>query len=114
MAQITVLRGISSETTSTGTYVGQADSITIQCNPDANQGFDGTIAVDAAFVPNLNDIIFPIATLKIPPWFQVATLGFAAHTGVLAFTIGLSKQWTWIRARVVTANVGSVSVHMAY
>jgi hypothetical protein len=114
MAQTTLLRTISAAATSTGVYIAGADSITIQCSPQPSQGFDGTIAVDAAFVSNLNNIIFPIATFDIPPWFEVALLTFSVHTGVLAFTIGLAKNWTWMRARVVTANVGSISVHMAY
>ena len=114
MAQTTLLKGISAATESTGVYIGSADSITIQCTPQPSQGFDGTIAVDTAFVSNLNNIIFPIATFDIPPWFEVAMLSFSAHMGVLVFTIGLSKNWTWIRARVVTAKRGSISAHVAY
>jgi hypothetical protein len=114
LAQTTFHRAASAAATSIGVYVGSADSITLQCSPDANQGFDGTIAVDAAFVSNLNNIIFPIVTFDIPPWFEVARLTFSVHTGVLAFTLKLSKNWIWIRARVVTANVGAINVHMAY
>jgi hypothetical protein len=115
VAQTTLHRAVSAAATSTGVYIGEADSVTIQCSPDPNQGFDGTIGIDGAFVPHpATDICFPIATFGIPPWFRVATLGFSAHLGVLTFTIKLSKEWTWIRASVVTANIGAISIHMAY
>jgi hypothetical protein len=120
MAQTTLLRAISAAVTSTNVYVARADSITLQCNPQPSQGFSGVVTFDVAFLPNLSTPnTFPIVTYHIPVWFQAVILTFSAHTTNLAFTLPLTgapvgAAINWIRARVVTATRGALTIHAAY
>lgn len=120
MAQATLLKAISAATTSTNIYVRGADSITVQCTPDAASGFTGRISINGAFVPNpvasafRSIVIYPIVTFPLSPWFRITLLDFSAHASTLAFTLGLSGVWTWIQAQVMSASFGSISLYMAY
>ena len=120
MAQTTLLKAISAATTSNNLYVSGTDTITIQCNPQPGQGFGGVVAFDVAFLPNLSaPNAFPIVTYQIPSWFQAIVLTFSAHTANLAFTlplvgVPLAAPFNWIRARVVGATRGALSIYVAY
>ena len=120
MAQTTLLKAISAPTPSTNLYVAGAGSVTLQCNPQPGQGFSGIVAIDVAFLPNLCESnIFPIVTYQIPSWFQAVMLTFSAHTMNLAFTLPLmgapvAAPFNWIRARVISATTGALSIYVAY
>lgn len=120
MAQTTLLKAIAAATTSAELYVSGTDSVTIQCAPQPGQGFSGVVAFDVAYLPNLTQPnTFPIVTYKVPVWFQAVVLAFSAHPANLAFALPLTgapvgAAFNWIRARVVSASRGALSVYAAY
>lgn len=120
MTQTTLLKAIATATTSTNVYVAGAKSVTIQCSPQASQGFSGVVAFDVAYLPNLTAAnTFPIVTYQVPLWFQAVVLTFSAHTPHTVFALPLTgapagAAFSWIRARVVSATIGALSIHAAY
>lgn len=120
MAQTTLLKAVSAATTTAGLYVGGSDSITLQFSPQGGEGFTGIVAFDVAFLPNLSaPNAFPIVTYQIPAWFQAVVLTFSAHATTVAFALPLigsppGAAFNWIRARLVSAPKGILSIYAAY
>jgi hypothetical protein len=105
MAQVTIMPQTGAATTGTGVFLGSAvTTANIQCTPQANVGFSGTVLIEAssATSPGNND------------WATVTTLTFTNHTNVLNFDMFFTNK-PWLRARLpANGTLGAVSVYLVY
>lgn len=104
MAQTTLLPNTAVVSTGAGVFV---TTNTAQANlefvPQSGVGFSGTVVIESSTAPQ------PGAS----DWFSVATLTFSAHTTVLDINLYLTNN-PWLRARITTATIGSISIYLAY
>lgn len=104
MAQISLMPNASIATVGASFFVGTAvDRATVQFTPQTNLGYSGTVVIDSSTAPSpgAND------------WFPIMTLVFSAHTSSVSLDVFLNNN-PWLRARVVSPTLGSVSVYLAY